>query len=99
MTINFEGKDRRINVINNELPKYGIKNLEEAYEICQQNGIDVNEKIKAIQPIAFGKSLENRNPSHSHRRKKSSPLHRKNKRACAKHRLQIPLAYRRRQRG
>ena len=53
MTINFEGKDRRINVINNELPKYGIQNLEEAYEICQQNGIDVNEKIKAIQPIAF----------------------------------------------
>ena len=53
MTINFEGLDRRINVINQQLPQYGIKDLQDAFDICQSFGIDVNEKIKAIQPIAF----------------------------------------------
>ena len=53
MTINFEGMDRRISVINRELPKYGVENLEDAFNICKQYGIDVNEKIKSIQPIAF----------------------------------------------
>ena len=53
MTITFEGMDRRIGVINEQLPKYGIVDLQDAFNICKQYNIDVNEKIKAIQPIAF----------------------------------------------
>ncbi len=53
MTITFEGMDRRIGVINEQLPKYGIVDLQDAFNICKQYNIDVNEKIKTIQPIAF----------------------------------------------
>ena len=51
--ITFEGKDRRQATLDKELPKYGLKSLEEAREICLAKGIDVDKIVKGIQPIAF----------------------------------------------
>ena len=49
----FESYDRRINQINAVCEKYGIKNIEEAREICKAKGFDPYEIVKGIQPIAF----------------------------------------------
>lgn len=49
----FEGYERRINKINDVLNKYGIKSLEDAKRICEENGIDVYNIVKSIQPICF----------------------------------------------
>jgi len=49
----FENYERRINKINGVLAGYGIKNIEEAKEICDKKGIKVAEIVKGIQPIAF----------------------------------------------
>ncbi|MBU0947004.1 MAG: GGGtGRT protein [Proteobacteria bacterium] len=49
----FESYDRRINQITPVLKKYGIKNLEEAKEICNAYGVDVAAIVKKIQPICF----------------------------------------------
>ncbi len=57
MEIKFEGLDRRIEKINRELPVYGIKDLAEAKQICDDNGINVNDVIKDIQPIAFDNAV------------------------------------------
>ena len=35
------------------LAEYGIASLEEARELCQSKGIDVDEIVKGVQPIAF----------------------------------------------
>lgn len=51
--VNFEGKEKREASINECLKKYGIKNLEEAREICLSAGIDVESIVKGIQPICF----------------------------------------------
>lgn len=51
--IRFEGYERRINKINAFLAENGIKNLEEAKEICLNKGINVEAIVKGIQPIAF----------------------------------------------
>ncbi len=51
--VNFEGKEKRESSINECLKKYGIKNLEEAKEICTNAGIDVEKIVKGIQPICF----------------------------------------------
>ncbi len=51
--ITFEGKDRRQATLDKELPKYGLKSLEEARDICLEKGIDVDKIVKGIQPIAF----------------------------------------------
>ncbi len=51
--VNFEGKEKREASINECLKKYGIKNLEEAKEICDKAGIDVESIVKGIQPICF----------------------------------------------
>ena len=53
MSITFEGYDRRINQINACLSNYGIKDLEEARNICLEKGIDVEKIVKGIQPICF----------------------------------------------
>ncbi|MBR3863934.1 MAG: GGGtGRT protein [Clostridia bacterium] len=53
MSITFEGYDRRINQINACLAEYGIKDLEEARDICLAKGVDVAALVKGIQPIAF----------------------------------------------
>ncbi|NLK38928.1 MAG: GGGtGRT protein [Clostridiales bacterium] len=51
--IKFEGYERRINKINQCLAQYGIKDLEEARQICLERGIDVDKIVKDVQPIAF----------------------------------------------
>ena len=53
MAITFEGYERRIDKINSELAKYGIKDLEEARQICLDHGVNVEEIVKGVQPIAF----------------------------------------------
>jgi predicted DNA-binding antitoxin AbrB/MazE fold protein len=53
MSIRFEGYERRIDKINKFCAKIGIKNLEEAREICLKKGINVEEIVKGIQGIAF----------------------------------------------
>ena len=51
--VNFEGKEKREASINACLKQYGIKDLEEAREICLNAGIDVESIVKGIQPICF----------------------------------------------
>ena len=53
MAITFEGYERRIDKINSELAKYGMKDLEEAHKICLDHGVNVEEIVKGVQPIAF----------------------------------------------
>lgn len=51
--VTFEGYDRRKEKIAVSLEKYGIASLEEAKEICNSKGIDVDALVKGIQPICF----------------------------------------------
>jgi len=53
MAITFEGYERRIKKINATLAEYGISSLEEARDICTKAGINVEEIVKGVQPIAF----------------------------------------------
>lgn len=53
MAITFEGYERRIDKINSELARYGMKDLEEARKICLDHGVNVEEIVKGVQPIAF----------------------------------------------
>ncbi|MCE5189652.1 MAG: GGGtGRT protein [Eubacteriales bacterium] len=49
----FEGYERRIEKINCELAKYGIKGIDDAKAICDAKGVDVFSIVRGIQPIAF----------------------------------------------
>ncbi|MGI6110625.1 MAG: GGGtGRT protein, partial [Eubacteriaceae bacterium] len=49
----FEGYERRIDKINKVLNSYGIKDLDEAKQICDDLGVDVQQIVKDIQPICF----------------------------------------------
>ncbi len=49
----FEGKERREAKINKELANYGLATLEEARDLCTSKGINVEEIVRGIQPIAF----------------------------------------------
>ena len=51
--VKFEGKERRIAGIIACMAEYGIKDLEEARQICLDKGIDPDAIVKGIQPIAF----------------------------------------------
>ena len=51
--VNFEGKEKREASINECLKQYGIKDLEEARQICLDAGIDVESTVRGIQPICF----------------------------------------------
>ena len=53
MSITFEGYERRIDKINAELKKHGIGSLEAARKLCLDKGINVEEIVKGVQPIAF----------------------------------------------
>ena len=53
MAITFEGYERRIDKINSELAKHGLKSLEEARDLCRSHGVNVEEIVKGVQPIAF----------------------------------------------
>ncbi|MCI6501910.1 MAG: GGGtGRT protein [Clostridia bacterium] len=49
----FEGKERRMAGIEACLAEYGIKDLEEARDLCLAKGINVDAIVKGVQPIAF----------------------------------------------
>ena len=49
----FESYDRRIKQIDALCAQYGIKNIEEAQDICKEKGLDIYTLVKEIQPIAF----------------------------------------------
>ncbi len=51
--VNFEGKEKREASINAALKEYGIKDLEEARDICLNAGIDVDKIVRGVQPICF----------------------------------------------
>jgi len=51
--VKFEGKERRLAGIVACMNEYGIKDLEDARQICLDKGIDVDSIVKGIQPIAF----------------------------------------------
>ena len=50
---NFEGYERRIAKIEPVLAEYGFSSLDEAKELCDSKGINVDEIVKSVQPIAF----------------------------------------------
>jgi len=49
----FEGYERRIAQIEKCLAEYGLKSLDEAKKYTLDAGIDVDNIVRAIQPIAF----------------------------------------------
>ncbi len=49
----FEGQERRMNKINACLETLGMKEIEEARDLCLSKGINVEEIVKGVQPIAF----------------------------------------------
>ncbi|MGX9726781.1 MAG: GGGtGRT protein [Candidatus Electronema sp. VV] len=49
----FEGYERRINKINVVLAEHGIKDLDEAKQLCVDAGVDVYAIVKGVQPICF----------------------------------------------
>ncbi len=49
----FEGYKRRIDKVNKVLNEYGIKDLDEAKQICTDGGVDVYTIVKEVQPICF----------------------------------------------
>ncbi len=49
----FENYDRRISQINKLLNSEGIKNIQEAKDICDSVNVDVYNIVKGIQPICF----------------------------------------------
>ena len=51
--VKFEGYERRIEKIKACMAEYGIADLEEARDICEKRGINVDEIVKGVQPIAF----------------------------------------------
>lgn len=51
--VKFEGKERRMAGIEKCLAEYGIADLETARTSCLDAGINVDEIVKGVQPIAF----------------------------------------------
>lgn len=49
----FEGKERRMPKIEKCLAEYGFATLEDAQALCVSKGINVDEIVKGVQPIAF----------------------------------------------
>jgi len=49
----FEGKERRMPKIEKCLAEYGFAALEDARDLCLSKGINVEEIVKGVQPIAF----------------------------------------------
>ena len=49
----FESYERRIDQITPVLEKYGIKDLEEAKQICLDKGFNPYDIVKNVQPICF----------------------------------------------
>ena len=53
MSVQFEGYERRIKQIEKALKEYGIESLEAARDLCLAKGINVEEIVRGVQPIAF----------------------------------------------
>ena len=53
MSVKFEGYERRIAQIEKALKEYGLESLEAARDLCLSRGINVEEIVKGVQPIAF----------------------------------------------
>ncbi len=51
--IKFEGQDRRQAKLDKVLAEYGFNSLEDVQKTCMDKGINVEEIVKGIQPIAF----------------------------------------------
>jgi len=51
--IKFEGQNRRQGKIDACLKEYGIASLEAARDLCLEKGVNVEEIVKGVQPIAF----------------------------------------------
>ncbi len=51
--ITFENYDRKIEKINAVLADNGIRDLEDAADICRKAGFDPSQIVKGIQPICF----------------------------------------------
>ena len=49
----FESFDRRIGQIQPVMDKYGIKDFDDARNICKEKGFDPYEIVKSVQPICF----------------------------------------------
>lgn len=49
----FESYERRIDQIQPVMDKYGIKDFDEARNICKEKGFDPYEIVKGVQPICF----------------------------------------------
>ena len=49
----FESYERRIKQIEPVMEKYGIKDFEDARNICKEKGFDPYEIVKGVQPICF----------------------------------------------
>ena len=53
----FENYERRIGQITPVLEKYGFKDLEDARDYCLSKGIDCENIVHGIQPIAFDNAV------------------------------------------
>lgn len=49
----FEGQERRMPKIEKCLAEYGFATIDEAKDFCESKGINVEEIVKGVQPIAF----------------------------------------------
>ena len=49
----FESYERRIDQITPVMEKYGIKDFDDARNICKEKGFDPYEIVKGVQPICF----------------------------------------------
>jgi len=55
--VTFEGYDRRINKIEKCMKEYGFKSLEEVRTYTLEKGINVEEIVHGVQPIAFDNAV------------------------------------------
>ena len=53
----FENSERRAAGIAACCAKYGIKDLDEAREICLAHGLEVEKIVKGVQPICFDNAV------------------------------------------
>ncbi len=53
----FEGYERREAKLKAELEKYGFSSLEEAKDLCDSKGVDVDAIVRGVQPIAFDNAV------------------------------------------
>lgn len=53
----FEGQERRMPGINACLKEYGMNTLEDARDLALAHGINVEEIVKGVQPIAFDNAV------------------------------------------